>query len=217
MKAHFLLLFAVALLCPCVAFAQSNAPLKGDVRADFGPSLGGSAVKSTPSGHTQHPLSDAGRRSMPDGEIRFDFKAYSNNVQVLPPLYKERADIIKKGDEQLKKIWAVGIQAARSDPNPVTTGLFIAALNELIDDRSVRFEIQNRHIPEVILFLLFFIFVMNGAIIGYTEGLGGKRAYIPTVLLTLLITLVVFLIIDLDRPRRGLITVKQDYILQLKE
>ena len=58
---------------------------------------------------------------------------------------------------------------------------------------------------------------MNGAIIGYTEGLGGKRAYIPTVLLTLLITLVVFLIIDLDRPRRGLITVKQDYILQLKE
>ncbi len=139
------------------------------------------------------------------------------NSKIALSQYKERDDIIKKGDEQLKKIWAAGTQAARSDPNPVTTGLFIAALNELIDNRSARFEIQNRHIPEVILFLLFFIFIMNGAIIGYTEGLGGKRAYVPTVLLTLLITLVVFLIIDLDRPRRGLITVKQDYILQLKE
>jgi len=139
------------------------------------------------------------------------------NSKIALSQYKERADIIKRGDEQLKKIWAAGVQAARSDPNPVTTGLFIAALNELIDNRSARFEIQNRHIPEVILFLLFFIFVMNGAIIGYTEGLGGKRAYVPTVLFTLLITLVVFLIIDLDRPRRGLITVKQDYILQLKE
>lgn len=131
--------------------------------------------------------------------------------------YKERADIIKRGNEQLNKIWDVSIQAAKSDPNPVTTGLFMAALNEMIDSRSARFEIQNRHIPEAILFLLFFVFVMSGAVIGYAGGLGLKRAYVPTVLLTLLIVLVVYLILDLDRPRRGLITVKQDYIIQLKE
>lgn len=131
--------------------------------------------------------------------------------------YNERTDIIKRGEEQLNKTWDAGIQAAKSDPNPVTTGLFMAALNEMIDSRSARFEIQNRHIPDAILLLLFFVFVMSGAVIGYAGGLGMKRAYVPTVLLTLLITLVVFLILDLDRPRRGLITVKQDYIIQLKE
>lgn len=130
---------------------------------------------------------------------------------------EERAEIIERGDEQLAKIWDAGTQAARSDPNPVTTGLFIASLNEMIDKRTERIEIQNRHIPEVILLLLFFVFVMSGAITGYTGGLSMKRAYVPSLLLSLLITMVVFLIIDLDRPKRGLITVNQDYILQLKK
>jgi hypothetical protein len=39
---------------------------------------------------------------------------------------------------------------------------------------------------------------------------------VPVVLVSLLITLIVFLIIDLDRPRRGLIQVNQDAILELQ-
>ena len=38
----------------------------------------------------------------------------------------------------------------------------------------------------------------------------------PIVLVSLLITLIVFLIIDLDRPRRGLIQVNQDAMLDLR-
>lgn len=52
---------------------------------------------------------------------------------------------------------------------------------------------------------------------GYSSGLGLKRAYIPTLLLTLLIVLVVFIIIDLDRPKRGIVKVKQDSLLELKD
>jgi hypothetical protein len=129
---------------------------------------------------------------------------------------EKRGEIIKRGDELSKNIWDVATEAAKSDPNPVTTGLFMAALNDMIDSELERIEIQNRHIPEVILYLLFFVFVITGAIMGYSGGLGMKRAYIPTALLTLLIVLIVYIIIDLDRPKRGLITVNQDYILQLK-
>lgn len=80
-----LLVATLALLTPLIARAQSQGPLTGDVRAGFGPSLGAPA-KSVPVGQSSHPLSEAGKRSMPAGEIRFDFKAYSNNVKVLPPL-----------------------------------------------------------------------------------------------------------------------------------
>ena len=58
--------------------------------------------------------------------------------------------------------------------------------------------------------------MLSGAIIGYSSGLSLKRAYIPTVILTLLIVLVVFITIDLDRPKRGVIKVKQDSMLELK-
>jgi len=47
-------------------------------------------------------------------------------------------------------------------------------------------------------------------LIGYTSGLGRKNPRVPAIILSLLICLLVFIIIDLDRPRRGVIQVKQD-------
>ena len=115
------------------------------------------------------------------------------------------------------QIWEYSIKAAEIDPRPVTTGYFITSLNDVIDTRGERNAILQRHIPELILFLLFIVFIIGGALMGYTSGLGLTRAYIPTVMFTLLIVLVVFIIIDLDRPKRGFIQVKQDSLIELKE
>lgn len=130
--------------------------------------------------------------------------------------YEERNPINKKTDNIQNQIWELAIKAAEVDPRPVTTGYFITSLNDVIDARGERNAILQRHVPEVILFLLFSIFIIGGALMGYTSGLGNKRAYIPTVMFTVLIVLVVFIIIDLDRPKRGLIKVKQDSMLELK-
>jgi len=129
---------------------------------------------------------------------------------------EERALVNKQTDALQNKIWAISIKAADIDPRPVTTGYFITSLNDVIDARGERNAILQRHVPEVILILLFLIFIINGALMGYSSGLGLKRAYIPTVLLTVLIVMVVFIIIDLDRPKRGLIKIKQDSLIELK-
>lgn len=121
-----------------------------------------------------------------------------------------------KTDKIQDEIWNQAVLAAEIDPRPVTTGYFIASLNEMIDARGARNSIVQLHIPEVILLLLFVVFISAGAFLGYSSGLGLKRAYIPTVVMTLLIVLVVFIIIDLDRPKRGIIKVKQDSMLELK-
>ena len=129
----------------------------------------------------------------------------------------KRRLITKETDELQKKIWETSIKAAEIDPRPVTTGYFITSLNDVIDSRGERNSILQRHVPEVILFLLFLVFIINGALMGYSSGLGLKRAYIPTIMLTVLIIMVVFIIIDLDRPKRGLIKVKQDSLIELKK
>ena len=73
------------------------------------------------------------------------------------------------------------------------------------------------HVPEVVLLLLFVVFISTGGMIGYSTGLSGKRVVIPTILVSFLISLIVFIIIDLDRPKRGLIQVDQGIMIELKE
>jgi uncharacterized membrane protein (Fun14 family) len=73
------------------------------------------------------------------------------------------------------------------------------------------------HVPEVVLILLFVVFISSGGILGYSAGLSGKRVFAPIVLVSLLITLIVFIIIDLDRPKRGLIQVNQEVMIELQD
>lgn len=114
------------------------------------------------------------------------------------------------------EIWVEAVKAAHLDPRPVTTGFFITSLNDMIDAHSERNALLALHVPEVILFLLFVVFIMSGALIGYASGLGRKRTFLPFTLLSLLICLVVFIILDLDRPKRGIIKINQASMEQLK-
>ena len=118
-------------------------------------------------------------------------------------------------DRLHERLWALALEASELDPRPVTTGLFIQSLNELIDSYGRRIAALKKQVPEVVLLLLFAVFIVNGAVLGYAGGLGAARAGVATVAMSLLIVLVIFLIVDLDRPRRGIIQVKQDALIDL--
>lgn len=130
---------------------------------------------------------------------------------------KERVFINRKTDSIQNKIWKNTIKLTEIDSRPVTTGNFIIVLNEVFDARVRRNAIFQQHIPESILFLLFIVFITGGALMGYSSGLSSKRALIPTIIFTFLIVLVVFLILDLDRPIRGIIKVKMDNLFELRQ
>jgi hypothetical protein len=115
----------------------------------------------------------------------------------------------------LDDLWHCAQDAVRADERPVVSGLFVQALNDLIDAFGTRNAALNRHVPELVLLLLFATFVLTGCMVGYTSGVIGRRAVLPTSILMSLIVVVVFLIVDLDRPRRGLIVVSQKSLLDL--
>jgi hypothetical protein len=120
-------------------------------------------------------------------------------------------------NEGLDGLWALAVRAAAETPNPVTTGLFTQSLNEMIDSFGVRQAALDRHVPEIVLFLLFGTLVLTSALVGYASGMAGQRASFATYVLVLLIVLLVFIIIDLDRPRRGLIEVRQDSMYEVRD
>jgi uncharacterized membrane protein (Fun14 family) len=86
----------------------------------------------------------------------------------------------------------------------------------LIDSYGRRNAALERHVPEVVLFLLFGTFVMTLGIVGYAAGVAGHRVSSVVYIMVVLIVLLVFVIIDLDRPRRGLIEVSQKSLTELQ-
>jgi hypothetical protein len=130
--------------------------------------------------------------------------------------HEERDAVLKKSARTLDALWQNASSAAAEDPSPVTTGLYIQSLNETIDAYGVRDAALNRHVPEVVLFLLFGTFVLTACLVGYASGVAGHRASFATYILILLIVFLVFIVIDLDRPRRGLIEVSQQSLVDLQ-
>ena len=125
-------------------------------------------------------------------------------------MVSEQKALMEETRQLQHEIWKAAVKAARLDPRTVTTGYFINSLNSMIDAYAKRNALLQMHVPEVIIFMLFIVFIMSGALMGYASGLGKNRTTIPAMMMTFLISLVVFIIIDLDRPKRGIIKVKQE-------
>ncbi|MGE0623495.1 MAG: hypothetical protein AB7I04_16535 [Pseudomonadales bacterium] len=130
---------------------------------------------------------------------------------------QERQALLDAAADLQRTLWALATEAARTEPNPVTTGLFVQALNDMIDALGRRDAELARHVPELVLLLLYGTFLMAALILGYTSGVSGHRASFVSYILVALIVCLVFLIIDLDRPRRGVIEVSQKSLLDLQQ
>lgn len=128
----------------------------------------------------------------------------------------QRQALMQSASDHQARLWQHAQAAIASDDRMVTSGLFVQSLNQMFDALGTRDAALNRHVPEVVLFLLYVTFLMTGGILGYGSGVAGHRASPVTYVMVALIVLLVFIIIDLDRPRRGLIEVRQDSMIELQ-
>ncbi|MDQ2094360.1 bestrophin-like domain [Rhodalgimonas zhirmunskyi] len=120
----------------------------------------------------------------------------------------ERVRLIGEAETVFNDMWLLIAEEAREARNPVAMGV-VASLNDMIDALAKRDAAINRHVPELVLYLLFGTFVLLGGVVGYASWISAVRPGVPVYAMMVLIVILVFLIIDLDRPRRGLIAVDQ--------
>ncbi len=128
----------------------------------------------------------------------------------------ERQALLAQAGQDQAALWRYALQAAAEDPNPVTTGLFIDALNALIDAHGSRNAALDRHVPELIMLLLYGAFVITWGIVGFTSGAAGHRPSLVAYITLVLTVVVVLIIVDLDRPRRGLIHIDHTSLTDLQ-
>jgi hypothetical protein len=125
-----------------------------------------------------------------------------------------RSALIEAANGVFAQLWTLAADEAREAKNPVAMG-FASSLNDMTDALASRDAAINRHVPELVLILLFGTFILLGGVVGYSSGIAMIRPGVPVYAMMMLIVILVFLIIDLDRPRRGLIEVDQTPMISL--
>jgi len=113
--------------------------------------------------------------------------------------------------------WQRAVTYGQKDPNAVRAGLLLQSLNEVIDLDAARWMAFQNHVPETVIYVIAMVSLLAAMVVGYTFGLGGLRQLFWICTLSLAITLVLAVIIDLDRPREGLIRVSQQPLLDLQK
>ncbi len=124
---------------------------------------------------------------------------------------------IEKSEKVQRQLWSEALALAEKDPSPVPTGLFIAPLNDVIDLHAERDAARQNHVPEIALWLLAAAAIGSMGLAGYGGGVSGRRNLAHMITVALVISFVILVIIDLDRPRRGLIQISQQRMIALRQ
>ena len=114
-------------------------------------------------------------------------------------------------------LWQQAMATAAKDNGMVPTGLFIQALNEMIDNQEKRLTALRNRVPNVVLLTLFALAAIGSGFAGYASGLETRDSRIPNFITVLVLSGVILLILDLDRPGTGFIEVSQQPMIDTAE
>jgi hypothetical protein len=126
------------------------------------------------------------------------------------------AAALAETDETQTRLWRLASQAAAADPRSVPVGLYVAALNEVIDLHESRVTAAFNRVPGIVLVVLSLLAIGGVWNLGYFCGIARSRNLVSTTVFSVLIALVIAVIIDLDRPREGFIRVGQQPLLDVR-
>jgi hypothetical protein len=135
-------------------------------------------------------------------QMRIDYISTGKSFAELPTTIDRSNNIQEALWQQVKAL-------STKDNNMVPTGLFIQTLNDMIDNQGKRLSALRNQIPNEILLSLFGITAVACGFAGYASGLDPLRTRLPAVITGVIVCSVIFVILDLDRPNVGFITISQ--------
>lgn len=129
---------------------------------------------------------------------------------------EELREAIAESTQIHDKLWQYTVTLGKEYPRSVTLGLFVESLNEVIDLHETRMTVARYRIPRSVWMALYFIAFAATMVVGVHAGLSGGRSLLVTVLLAMTLSMVMLLIIDIDRPGQTLFGVSQQSLVDLR-
>jgi hypothetical protein len=163
----------------------------------------------------------AGYLSEPAGSESRELLREYVPLRIVPPGTNSAAELgpeLARANEIQNELWAIAVGLARSAPESEVVGLYIDSLNDTIDVATERQTAGiYARIPQTVLLLLFVGSALTLGMVGYSAGLTGRRSPLTAVVLIFVLGAVITLIVDIERPQGGTLTVSQEPLVQLQQ
>jgi hypothetical protein len=144
-------------------------------------------------------------------ELRELFRRY---VDVRVATYRNVEDVagtaakLAEGAALQLEIWSKAVAACRRpDAAANAPMLLLPALNEMIDITTTRVAATRNHPPAVVFLLLGGLILVGALLLGYDSSPNKDRSWLHIVVFAAILSLAVYVIVDLEFPRMGLIRV----------
>lgn len=123
--------------------------------------------------------------------------------RALPDIQAAFAELAR-ADSLQQAIWRDAVAGTMAAPTTQPAMLLLPALNQMFDITTVRTTATQFHPPMMIFVMLAVLVLVCATLAGYGSG-GKARSWFHTVGFALVMTLTLYIIIDLEYPRLGLI------------
>lgn len=127
----------------------------------------------------------------------FTWGSYTNS--------EERRTELRNTLKQQAELWLTTTQVVdQGDRGPISSSL-VAAINDVIDAHTIRLAAILDKLPRVVIWMLLFLAAASLGVAGFNAGIQGRMSRFRMSALTLVITCLMVIILDFDRPLDGLI------------
>lgn len=126
---------------------------------------------------------------------------------------------ITRAEQLQRDIWARAVASTQRDPRQNTALVVLPALNEMIDVTTARSVAVRTALPTPILTLLVVVALLSALIAGFAMAGRRHRSPLHVALYTVAVAVTVYMVLDLDNPRVGLIRLDatEQILEQLRE
>lgn len=116
---------------------------------------------------------------------------------------------LARSEEIHGELWSIVEDNVRQGQESAITALFVDSINEVIDVHSLRLAAFDLRLPRLLGLVLYAATALSFLLVGVASSSDGKRDPLAILLFALAFVAVVIVIVDLDRPQQGLLTVSQ--------
>jgi hypothetical protein len=144
-------------------------------------------------------------------EIRELFRRYVDSrieTYKVAGAHREKAmQLFIQSQNLQNEIWQKSVAAAGRSPNTAASMLLLPAVNAMIDITTTRLATTENHPPMIIFAMLALIALASSMMAGFEMATRKKRSWLHIAGYALILSISVYVILDLEFPRLGIIRV----------
>lgn len=148
-------------------------------------------------------------------ESRALYREYVN-VRLAAAVTGDVASARTRSEQIQAELWSRAVALVKDNYTASAYGLYIDALNHVIDVHGERVAAISARVPPTLLIGAYVVALLTMVLLGYSNSYQGKRSVIGVLIIVFLFAGVLTVIADLDRPGQGFLQVSQQPLIDLQ-